>query len=124
MRYFSKLFLRKTLRTLRCLATELGKGGGAKRGGLAAEMAGGGAVAGLAAAADADEAGFADEALEEGADAVGRERPVEGKADILLGYGVVAGKEGGEALLDVIFFRVKGLAIRYLADLEILDFGQ
>ena len=124
MRYFSKLFLRKTLRTLRCLATELGKGGGAKRGGLASEMAGGGAIAGLAAAADADEAAFVDEAFEEGADAVGRERPVEGEADIFLGYGVVAGKEGGEALLDVIFFRVKGLAIRYLADLEILDFGQ
>lgn len=124
MRYFSKLFLRKTLRTLRCLATELGKGGGAKRGGLAAEMAGGGAIAGLAAGADADEAAFADEALEEGTDAVGRERPVEGEANIFVRHGVVGGKEGGEALLDVIFFRVKGLAIRYLADLEILDFGQ
>ena len=124
MRYFSKLFLRKTLRTLRCLATELGKGGGAKRGGLATEMAGGGAIAGLAAGADADEAAFADEAFEEGADAVGCEGPVEGEADILVGHGVVGGKEGGEALLDVILFCVESLAIRDLADLESLDFGQ
>lgn len=124
MRYFSKLFLRKTLRTLRCLATELGKGGGAKRGGLATEMAGGGAIAGLAAGADADEAAFADEALEEGTDAVGCEGPVEGEADILVRHGVVGGKESGEALVDVILFGLECLAIRDLADLKFLDFGQ
>ena len=86
-------------------------------------MAGGGAIAGLAAGADADEAAFADEALEEGTDAVGCEGPVESEADIFVRHGVVGGKEGGEALHDVVFFRVEGLAIRYLADLKFLDFG-
>ena len=101
MRYFSKLFLRKTLRTLRHLATEPWKGGGAIRGDLAAEMTVCGAVAGLATVANADESAFADETFEEGTDAVGRECPVEGKAYIFVCYGVVVGKEGGEALLYV-----------------------
>ena len=91
---------------------------------LVSEVSGGGAVAGLAAGADADEAAFADEAFEEGADAVGGEGPVEGEANIFVRHGVVGGKEGGEALLDVILFRVESLAIRDLADLESLDFGQ
>lgn len=88
------------------------------------EVSGGGAIAGLAAGADADEAAFADETLEEGADAVGREGPVEGEADILVRHGVVGGKESGEALVDVILFGLESLAIGHLADLESLDFGQ
>ena len=87
-------------------------------------MAGGGAIAGLAAVADADEAAFADEALEEGADTVGREGQLEGITDVFVRDGLVVGKEGSEALVDVILFRVECLSEGYLADLEFLDFRQ
>ena len=87
-------------------------------------MTGGGAVAGLGAVADADEAAFADEALEEAGDAVGREGQLEGEADVLVGDGLVVGEEGGEALLDVFVVGADGLAVGYLVDIESLDAGQ
>ena len=87
-------------------------------------MAGGGAVVGLAAVADADEAAFADEALEEAADAVGRERQLEGVADIFVRDGVVVGEESCETLVDLVVLGVEDLAVGGLVDRETLDLGQ
>lgn len=88
------------------------------------EKAGSGTVAALTPGAFTKEAAFADKALEERGDAVGREGPFKGEADILMGDGVALGEEGGEALVDVIGISVEGLAEWRLIDLEVLDFGE
>ena len=87
-------------------------------------MAVSGVITGLATRAFAGEAAFADEALEEGGDAVGREGPFEGEADIFVGHGVVVGKEGGEALVDVGFLSIESLTKGNLVDAERQSLGQ
>lgn len=89
---------------------------------LSPEVAGNGAVAGLATCAFAGETTFADEAGEEVGDAVGREGKFEGIADIAVGDGVLRGEEGGESLFDISILDVESHAVWFLIHLETLDF--
>ena len=60
---------------------------------LSPEVAGGGTVVGFGAAAQDNEAAFADEATEKGGDPLARQGEFKGEGDILVGDGVVRGKE-------------------------------
>ncbi len=82
------------------------------------------AITALAAGAEPHESSFTHEALEKGRDAMGSERPLECVAYILVGDGVVVGKESGESLLYVGILSVEDLPKGFLTDRKILHSSQ
>ena len=87
-------------------------------------MSFGSAIARLCTPSNLDEASFKDETVEEGGDAVARQRQLEGIAHILVGNGVLRGKELREARVDLVVIDVKNLAVRHLIDLEVANLVQ